>query len=127
MTKELYCFYALFENFSDDFLMNSKPPVNWWFAHTLKGFSCRHTRQRVSKFGNASLSRAAAMSRLSFFALFIFDTRKRVYVLAHTDLVLRSVFIQLLFDIFLDYSFITPYRINIVSVTPKTSLSILIL
>ena len=70
---------------------NSKPPVNWWFAHTLKGFSCRHTRQRVSKFGNASLSRAAAMSRLSFFALFILYTRKRVYVFAHTYLVVHMV------------------------------------
>ena len=34
-----------------------------------KRVCCRRTRQRVSKFGNASLSRAAAMSRLSFFCL----------------------------------------------------------
>ena len=61
-----------------------------------------------------------------FFALFILYTRKRVYVLAHTYLVLHTIFIQLLLDIFLDYSFIPSYRINIVSATPKTSRSVLI-
>ena len=103
MTKELYCFYALFENFSDDFLMNSKPPVNWWFAHTLKGFSCRHTRQRVSKFGNASLSRAAAMSRLSFLPyLFLIPVNGSMY-----SLILIWSCVRSSSSCFLIYSWIT--------------------
>ena len=53
------------------------------------------------------------MSRLSFFALFILDTRERVYVFAHADLVMRTVFFQLSFDILLDHSLVTPYRCNL--------------
>ena len=53
------------------------------------------------------------MSRLSFFALFILDTRKRVYVLTHADLVMHTVFIQLFFYVLLDYPLISPYRCNL--------------
>ncbi len=61
-----------------------------------------------------------------FFALFILDTRKRVYVFAHADLVVRSVFLQLLFDILLDYTFISSYRIDIIPAASKISAPVLV-
>ena len=84
------------------------------------------TRQRVPKFGNASLFSGSRYVAAVFFALFILDTRKRVYVLTHTDLVKHTVFLQLLFDVLLDYPLISPYRIDIVPAAPKISAPVLV-
>ena len=100
--------------------------MNWWFAQTLKGFNTGTPVNGYRNLATHHLSLAAAMSRLSFFALFILDTRKRVYVFAHTDLVVHSVFLQLLFDILLDYPLISPYRIHIIPAAPKISASVLV-
>ena len=67
----------------------------------------------VPKFGNASLFSGSRYVAAVFFALFILDTRKRVYVFTYADLVVHSIFLQLLFDILLDYLFISSYRCNL--------------
>lgn len=86
----------------------------------------RRTRQRAPKFGNASLFSGSRYVAAVFFALFILDTRERVYVFAHADLVMHMIFFQLSFDIFLDHSLVTPYRVNIVTPAPKVSASVLV-
>ena len=107
-------------------LPKTKPPVNWWFAQTLKGFNAGAPVNGYRNLATHHYSLAAAMSRLSFFALFILDTRKRVYVFAYADLVVHSVFLQLLFDIFPDYTFISSYRIDIIPAAPKISAPVLV-
>ena len=65
--------------------------LNWWFAHTIEGFIAGVPVNGYRNLATHHLSRAAAMSRLSFFALLILYTRKRVYVFAHTYLVVHMV------------------------------------
>ena len=62
----------------------------------------------------------------AFFCLLILATRKRVYILSHTYLVVHIIFLQLIPYVFLYYAFVLPYRIYIISSTPKTSASVFV-
>ena len=69
---------------------------------------------------------AALIGRLLFVALFCRLTRKRVYELLHTDLVCYLVFAQLVLDVFLNCSFITPHSIDKIPSAPEMSVPIFV-
>ena len=106
---------------------NSKPPVKLVVCTYPRRVYCRRTRQRVSKFGNASLISGSRYVAAVFFALFHPVTRKRVSVLFDRHLVRCKVFFQLITNVLSDDSGVLPYCISIVPSTPKISISIFIL
>ena len=63
----------------------------------------------------------------TFSALLGLATRKRVYVLPEGHLFVRHILVQLMANVLLNRSFVRPYRIHIVSATPKVSIPIPVL
>lgn len=60
----------------------SKPPVNWWFAQTLKGYNTGAPVNGYRNLATHHFSPAAAMSRLSFLPyLFLIPVNGSMYSL----------------------------------------------
>ena len=63
-------------------LSKSKPPVNWWFAQTLKGYNTGAPVNGYRNLATHHFSPAAAMSRLSFLPyLFLIPVNGSMYSL----------------------------------------------
>ena len=81
----------------------SKPPVNWWFAQTLKGFNAGAPVNGYRNLATHHYSLAAAMSRLSFLPyLFLIPVNGSMYSLMLIWSCIRSSS-----NCFLMYSWIT--------------------